>query len=47
MSHYLNQPEPTILSVPNIKPYMEFIGTLQSSGFWLVKVEPRQPNKAY
>ena len=24
--------------VPNMKPYIEFLGTLQNSGFWLVKV---------
>ena len=30
---YLYQPEPTFLY------YIEFIGTLQNSGFWLVKVE--------
>ena len=35
-STYLNQPKPTILQVPNRKPYMEFLGTLQNSRFWLV-----------
>ena len=34
---YLNQPESIILKIPNMKPYIEYIGTLQNCGFWLVK----------
>ena len=26
------------LQVPNMEPYIEFRGTLQNSGFWLVKI---------
>ena len=33
----LYQPEPTFLSVPNMELYIEFIGTLQNSVFWLVQ----------
>ena len=32
----LNQPEPNV--VPNMKPYIEFMSALRTSGFWLVQV---------
>ena len=46
---YLNphQPEPSILQVPNIRPCIECIGTLQNRGFWLVKVEKEKESSSY
>ena len=31
-------PEPTRTQVPNMKLYIDFVGSLQNSGFWLVRV---------
>ena len=38
---YLKLPNPTFLWVPIINPNMKFMGTLQQSRFWLVKVPQR------
>ena len=39
----LNQPEPMIVWVPNMKPYIEVMGSLpKDSGFWLVKDDFRR-----
>ena len=43
MFGHLNQPKPTFLQVPKMKPYINFIETLQNNGFWLVKaIEPSE-----
>ena len=30
-----------------MEPYIELVGTLQNSGFWLVKVRPKGPTAVF